>query len=191
MLAPIYLGATLEFVGSNLETKAGTGDVIWAVNSYSTTIDTNAVTFAKFQQIGADTLVGNNTGGTANAVALTVTQTMTMLQAASLVVADQTLSGGANVTSYSITTGSFTVDCGKCPLQYVTNGGAFTITAPANDGSCLVLMTNNGSAGAVTWTGFTVGSTTGDALDTVNGHKFALNIFRINGVSTYLIKALQ
>ena len=104
---------------------------------------------------------------------------------------DQTLAGGANVTAKSLSTGNITVDCGARPLQYITNGGAFTITAPASDGSCMLLITNNASAGAVTFSGFTVGSSTGDALDTTNGHKFMVSIWRINGVSGYRIAAHQ
>lgn len=104
---------------------------------------------------------------------------------------DQTISGGANVTPTSLTTGSITVDCGKCPLQFITNGGAFTITAPTNDGSCLLLVTNNGSAGAITFSGFSVGSSTGDALDTTNAHKFTVSIWRINSVSGYRVAAHQ
>jgi len=110
---------------------------------------------------------------------------------AALNIADQTLTGGANVTSKSLTTGNVTIDCGACPLQFITNGGAFTITAPANDGSCIVLITNNASAGAVTFSGFTVSSNTGDSLTTTNGNKFFVTIVRINGTATYLIKAAQ
>lgn len=110
---------------------------------------------------------------------------------ASLVNTDQTLSGGANVTSATLAAGNITVDCGKCPLQFISNSGAFTITAPANDGSCVILVTNQAGAGTITFSGFTVGSNTGDALDTTNGHHFMISILRINGLSTYFIKATQ
>lgn len=106
-------------------------------------------------------------------------------------VADQTISGGANVTSLSQSTGNITIDCGARPLQYITNGGAYTITAPSNDGSCVLLVTNNASAGATTFSGFTVGSNTGDALTTTNASKFMIFIIRINGTSSYTVKALQ
>jgi hypothetical protein len=111
--------------------------------------------------------------------------------AAILDVEDQVLSGGARVTSKPLTTGNITIDCGDRPLQYITNGGAFTITAPANDGSCIVLVTNNSSAGAITFSGFTVGSSVGDALTTTDTHKFSIHIWRINGVSAYRIAAHQ
>jgi hypothetical protein len=104
---------------------------------------------------------------------------------------DQTISGGANVTSLSQSTGSLGVDCGTRPLQYITNNGAWTLTAPASDGSCVLLVTNGASASTTTFSGFTVGSNTGDALTTTNTSKFMIFIIRINGTSSYTIKALQ
>lgn len=113
---------------------------------------------------------------------------------AALTVADQTVTGGANITSLSIGTvssGTTTINCGARPTQYLTDGGAFTLAAPAADGSCIVNVTNNGSAGAITFSGFTVGSNTGDALDTTNGHIFSLSIWRVNGISGYRVAAAQ
>lgn len=105
---------------------------------------------------------------------------------------DQQINGGATVVSKSLTTGSVTIDCGDRPLQYITNNGAFTITAPAADGSIILLVTNGASAGAITFSGFTVRSGgTGDALTTTNGHVFAISITRINSVSFYSVQALQ
>ncbi len=113
---------------------------------------------------------------------------------ARLATADQTLSGGANVTATNLGTkssGTTTIDCGTVPLQYLTDGGAFTLAAPSNDGSCDVLVINNASAGAITFSGFSVGSNTGDTLDTTNAHKFTLSIWRINGTSGYRVAAHQ
>lgn len=106
-------------------------------------------------------------------------------------VADQTISGGANVTSLGLTTGNVTIDCGARPLQHITNGGVFTITAPGTDGSCLLDITNNASAGAITFSGFSVGTNTGDAFDTTNTHSFTVMIWRNNGVSGYRNAAHQ
>lgn len=106
---------------------------------------------------------------------------------ASLSIADQVLTGGANVTSKALTAGSLTVDCGAVPLQYINNSGAFTVTAPANDGSCIVLVTNITGAGAITFVGFSVAATAALSLDTVSGHKFSLQIWRVNGVSGYSV----
>ena len=113
---------------------------------------------------------------------------------AALAIADQTLSGGANCTTFDNGTkssGTFTVDCGKNPCQKCVNGGAFTLAAPASDGSCILLVTNNGSAGAITFSGFSVGSNTGDALTTTDTNKFSIHIWSVGGIPGYRIAAHQ
>jgi hypothetical protein len=55
----------------------------------------------------------------------------------------------------------------------------------------MVLVTNGASAGATTFSGFTVSSNTGDSLTTTNTSKFVISVVRINGTSTYIVKALQ
>jgi len=103
-----------------------------------------------------------------------------------------TLAIGFTVASYSLgTMGSFTINPALGNSQYGTNGGAFTLTAPTSDCAIDLLSTNNGSAGSITFSGFTVGTGTGDALTTTNTNKFLIMIRRINSVSTYYIKALQ
>lgn len=109
---------------------------------------------------------------------------------AALDLASQTISGGANVTTLALSTGNITVDCGARPLQSITNNGAYTITAPAADGSCQILVTNGASAGATTFTGFTIGASP-VVPGTVNGNKFLIMIARVGGTSTYLVDALQ
>jgi hypothetical protein len=104
---------------------------------------------------------------------------------------DQLITGGVNVTTLVLASGNITMDCGLRPLQSISNGANFTITAPANDGSCLLLVTNVAGAGAVSFAGFSVGANTGDSLDATVGHKFTLNIWRIAGVSGYRVAALQ
>lgn len=74
--------------------------------------------------------------------------------------------------------------------QYGNNTGAFTFTAPTVDCAVDILVTNTAAAGSISFSGFTVGST-GDTLTTTNGHRFLISFRRINGISTYLIKALQ
>lgn len=114
--------------------------------------------------------------------------------AALLNVADQTVTGGANVTSDNLGTvssGTTTIDCGARPTQYLTNNGAFTLAAPANDGTCVIKLINGASAGTITFSGFSVGTSTGDALDTTSGHKFMVSIARIAGDTTYRVGALQ
>ena len=103
----------------------------------------------------------------------------------------QNLSGGVYSTPYQYATGSITIDFALNPMQYVTNNAAFTITAPSHDGSCILMITNGASAGAITFSGWTVGSNVGDAFTTTNGNKFSLMMWRINGVASYTVKALQ
>lgn len=137
------------------------------------------------------TLTANNSITLAGTDATTWTGPSTNATLAALNINSQTLAGGANVTSLTQSTGNITVDCGQRPLQFITNGAAFIITAPASDGSCLLLVTNNATAGAITFSGFSVGSNTGDALTTTNTNKFTLSIWRINGTSGYRVAAHQ
>ncbi len=137
------------------------------------------------------TLSVNNSITLAGTDSTTWTGASTNMTLAALNIADQSVTGGANVTTQSLSTGNITVDCGSRPLQSITNGGAFTITAPSNDGSCIVLVTNNASAGTITFSGFNVGTNTGDTLNTTNTNKFMISIARISGSSTYSVKALQ
>jgi hypothetical protein len=103
----------------------------------------------------------------------------------------QSFSGGFRVTSYSVGTGSFTCDPGNGPYQYVTNNGSMTITAPSYDGGFDLLITNTSTPGVVAFSGFTVNSSTGDTITTSASAEFIVSIRRINGVSTYFVKALQ
>jgi hypothetical protein len=104
---------------------------------------------------------------------------------------NQAVTGGFTVAPFNIPAGSFTVDATKGNYQYFSNSAALTITAPLTDCSVDILMTNVSGAGAVTFTGFTVGANIGDALDTTSGHRFIISIRRINSISTYATKALQ
>jgi hypothetical protein len=106
----------------------------------------------------------------------------------------QLVSGGATVNSSNLGTqssGTLTPDCGRCPLQYVTNNGAFTLAAPAADGSMMLLVTNGATAGTISFTGFSIPTSPGDALDTTNGHKFTFTIWRINAIAGFRIAAHQ
>lgn len=156
------------------------------------TVTSSAGTLTIANNASASLITSGNFGltltatGTSNATFPLGTQTL-----AALTLASQTISGGATVTSLTQSTGNITVDCGLRPLQFITNGGAYTITAPAADGSCMLLVTNNASAGATTFSGFTVGSSTGAALTTTNGNKFTISVWRINGTAAYSIVAHQ
>lgn len=101
--------------------------------------------------------------------------------------------GGFSVQPYD--RGSVSGSINVSPLdgnyQYFTNNGAITLNAPSSDCAIDILITNSGSAGAITFSGYTVNSNTGEPFTTTNGHKFILSIRRINGTATYVNKALQ
>jgi hypothetical protein len=110
------------------------------------------------------------------------------------VAGNQTLTGGFGLTPFSI--GNFPASFAPNPMngnyQYGTNNGAFTFNAPTVDCAIDFLSTNSATAGAITFTGFTYAATNyGDALTTTNGQRFIISIRRINGISTFTIKALQ
>lgn len=106
---------------------------------------------------------------------------------AALDLADQTVTGGANVTTLSLGTvsaGTLTIDCGTRDLQAYSNNGAHVFAAPVSAGSCIVLMTNAAAAGAVTFSGFNDGTNIGDPLTTTNTNSFNISVWCIhNGVT--------
>jgi hypothetical protein len=112
---------------------------------------------------------------------------------AMLVTGGQTISGGFNLAPHS--NGTFASTFTPNPLlgnyQYGTNNNATAWSAPGTDCAVEILVTNGATAGAITFSGFTVGANTGDSLTTTNGNKFIISIRRINATATYLIKALQ
>lgn len=105
-----------------------------------------------------------------------------------------TITKGYTVTSFSIGTvssGTNTPDPANGNYQFYTNNGAHTYAAPSSDCAIDVYVLNGASAGAITFSGFTVGSNTGDAYATTNTYKYIISVRRINSVSTYVFKALQ
>lgn len=101
---------------------------------------------------------------------------------------------GFNSTPYNLGTvssGTVTPASANGNTQYLTNNGAFTLAAPSTNCSIDIDVTNGASAGAITFSGFTVGSNTGDTYATTNTNKYILMIRRVNGTSTYAWKAYQ
>lgn len=93
-LQEILLGSTLSFVGNTIETVAFTGDVTTLINSFVTTISSNAVTYSKFQKVAPVSLVGNPTGVLSNASEITIGSTLGFVGSAL-----QTLALSGDVTS--------------------------------------------------------------------------------------------
>lgn len=102
-----------------------------------------------------------------------------------------TLAAGFSTTSFSAGTkssGTYTPAASDGNVQHATNGGAHALAPPSTVCSILVEYENNGSAGAITTSGFTkvVGSFT-----TTSGHKFHCWITKGNAYSSLIIQALQ
>ena len=105
----------------------------------------------------------------------------------------QALTLGFNTTVNdlgTISSGSITPEPYTAAQQKLTNNGAFTWNAPTTAGEFRVLVTNGGSAGAVTFSGFTKKLGSG-VFTTTNGHKFLVTVGRIDTDEFYSIDPLQ
>ncbi len=105
--------------------------------------------------------------------------------------ATATLTAGYTVTSYSAgpkSSGTFIPDPANGNIQYATNGGAHTLAPPSSDCSLVIQYTNNGSAGAITTSGFTKVS---GSFTTTNGDDFMCYIVKCNGFSHLNIVKMQ
>lgn len=78
-------------------------------------------------------------------------------------------------------------------FREIINGGNFTLAAPTTAGSynLTIDVTNNASAGAITFTGFVADNPKGDDLTATDGHKFKLHISKTSVGVTAQIEALQ
>lgn len=102
------------------------------------------------------------------------------------------LTAGFAATPYNAGTkssGTFTPDEANGNFQYYTNGGAHTLAPPTNNCTMVIQVTNNGSSGTVTTSGFT--KVTGATPSTTNGEDFIAYITKINGFSHLQWQALQ
>jgi len=103
----------------------------------------------------------------------------------------QTISGGFNFNIFVPPAGNISINPFNGNYQSISNVGAFTINAPTSDCAVDLMVVNGAGAGAIAFSGFTVGPNTGDLLTTGNGHIFIISIRRMANISTYVIKALQ
>ena len=167
----ISLGATLQFSGTVLQTKAATGDVTWVANAFATTIANNAVTFAKFQQLGTNTVVGNATSGTANGAALSMPSCSTSGSAliwttntgwgCNTAIAAATLTGGVTsaqslISGTSVTYGSYDTAAHSLvgAQGFIATGTVASTTPTATDGMVLDYVTNSGRFSVFAGDGF-------------------------------------
>ncbi len=101
------------------------------------------------------------------------------------------LTAGYTATAYNAGTqssGTFTPDPANGNLQRAVNGGAHTLAPPASDTTMVIQYTNNGSAGAITTSGFTKVE---GLFTTTNGDDFLCYIARVNGFTHLNIVAMQ
>lgn len=117
---------------------------------------------------------------------------------ADFLVADESsnLSAGYTATAYdlgTLTTGTTTPDPAHGNFQRAVNGGSFTLAPPSvgngDSVSMTIQVTNNGSAGTITTSGFS--KVTGSSLTTANGDDFMFFITVCNGFSFLNAVALQ
>lgn len=88
----------------------------------------------------------------------------------------------------TVSSGTTTLEFTTSNIQTLTNGGAFTLAPPASgEGSIILIITNNGSAGAITTSGFD--SVTGDAFTTTDTHVFVCNALKVGSRSYLFITA--
>ena len=87
------------------------------------------------------------------------------------------------------TSGTLTPDQDNGNMQKAINGGAHTLAVVANDCSMVIQYTNNGSAGTLTTSAYTV--VDGDDLTTTDGHDFLGYIVISDTFSSLTWKALQ
>jgi hypothetical protein len=128
------VGAVTAFNSSGVLQAASfpalTGDVTTAGASLATTIAANAVTYAKFQQVAASSLVGNPTGSLANAQGITLA-------------ADHSFSGT------TLQLGAFTGDITKSAGSLATTIAANAVTyAKMQDVSATQRVVGRNTAGA-------------------------------------------
>ncbi len=206
----VTVGATPVASGTDkriLYNNAGTLGLYSVSGSSSTVALIDVATLSSLTSIGTigtgvwqGSIIASAYGGTGNGFTkfsgpAVSEKTFTLPNASDTILtagATATISKGFTAAPFNLgNITNFTIDITQGNYQYGTNHAAATWTAPTADGSTTILVTNDGSAGTITFSGFTVGSNTGDTLDTTNGHKFLISILRINGTATYSVTALQ
>lgn len=179
---------------------------IWTVNATaitygnSTVFSTLNATALVIQSVNATALVAN-TLSLVSAISVGNSTVNTQINSSSMTInGDTVLSANLTATikvGYTLAPkalgnigSTFTPNAALGNFQYGNNHVASTWNTPSSDCSITILVTNDGSAGTITFSGYAGGST-GDSLDTTSGHQFLINITRINSVSMYSVRALQ
>lgn len=182
MVGTNFSGTGASYTAGHVTTNANLTGVITSVGN-ATSIASQTGTGSKFVVDTNPTIAAETVSGVANFTGTFQyggnTQTFPGVAAtlAALTVADQTLSGGANLTAFANGTkssGTFTPDCGSGPGQSAINGGSFTIAPPTLDGQCNITIINGPSFGTITFrtgagaTGWGIPSAPGDTFPTAD-----------------------
>lgn len=205
-LADVTDAANVDAAGAVMNSDTSTASMSFVDNGTVATNSTTKVPTQAAVKTYADTSYANavaRANHTGTQTASTISDFSTAADAriaadtniARLNVQNQALTGGATVTSLAlnggsaVTSGTLTLDVGDCPLQHYTNGGAHTLAPGSVNGAAMIDITNNGSAGAITTSGFT--KVVGDSFTTTNAHKFRCHVSVGNGGSLLIVQALQ
>jgi hypothetical protein len=152
-LGDITVDSTLTKSGNQISRAAITGDVAISTGSNSSTIQSAAVTYAKFQNVAANSLVGNPTGGsaTAQAVAFSATpgsSTVAEWDSNSNLSANNFVNGWTTTATAGTTT---TMSVGNAGIQQWTGSTTQTVKLPTTSvvaGMMWIII--NESTGSVT-----------------------------------------
>lgn len=149
----VTVDSTLTKTGNQITRAAITGDITISTNSNASTLATNVVTYAKFQQVAANSVVGNATGSTANATAVAMTAAAT---ASTVVYRDSNANVAANNYARGIATtataaGTTTLTVSSTQFQQFTGSTTQTVVLPAANTLILGMsyIIANRSTGAV------------------------------------------
>lgn len=128
------------------------------------------------------------TAGTENAKVVTPLRVRQALEAAAYSLSGPVQQAAPSVNA--VTSGTHTPSLTGGNMKDITNGGAFTLAAPADGWYTMLLkITNISGAGAVATSGFT--KVVGDAFTTTVGHVFAVHISVMGSVKMATVQAAQ
>jgi hypothetical protein len=184
-----YDGGTSSFTMDNSGTTNGT--LLWVdgvAQCPGTDYNVSGTTITTTTAAGA---------GTNNVVSLQLFNTGLITTPADNTVTVAKLVGGVLADGYAgtdfdlgtNTSGTETLDYTNGNFQKGVNGGAHTLAPQATTSTIIVQYTNDGSAGSLTTSGYTI--VTGDSLTTTNGHDFMMYSTRLNSFMHLHIVALQ
>jgi len=137
-------GNLTAFSGATSITNTNLAGDVTTSNSSTTTIAANAVTYSKFQQVAATSLVGNTAGGAANAGNIGI--------AGGLSFVGGKLAPYSGSTAVTITAGAGTVDASTGKSFYfqltTASGGNATLTfSNFNDGDSIAIRVQQAASG--------------------------------------------